>query len=106
MGLQHPDSPVQIRSAPLERSRKTNVFRDSFLQKASGTTVLSFVNSSVIMSITTETKAYGFHAGKGIRMTIREEIEQLKKEKNRGHTGALLCKTEVRNCRYIGDSFT
>ena len=39
-GLQHPDSPVQIRSAPLERSRKTNVFRDSFLQKASGTTVL------------------------------------------------------------------
>ena len=34
------------------------------------------------MSITTETKAYGFHAGKGIRMTIREEIEQLKKEKN------------------------
>ena len=82
MGLQHPDSPVQIRSAPLERSRKTNVFRDSFLQKASGTTVLSFVNSSVIMSITTETKAYGFHAGKGIRMTIREEIEQLKKEKN------------------------
>ena len=52
------------------------------MQKASGTTVLSFVNSSVIMSITTETKAYGFHAGKGIRMTIREEIEQLKKEKN------------------------
>ena len=51
------------------------------MQKASGTTVLSFVNSSVIMSITTETKAYGFHAGKGIRMTIREEIEQLKKEK-------------------------
>ena len=32
-GLQHPDSPVQIRSAPLERSRKTNVFRDSLYQE-------------------------------------------------------------------------
>ena len=30
-GLQHPDSPVQIRSAPLERFRKTNVFRDFFV---------------------------------------------------------------------------